>query len=106
MRPHEFFDVIKHVIGPQAKAERNPHPTETLRDALLRDTLSRALEGDDDSLQIVLDNVNTYVEIVHHTEYTPALMQCKRGDLFGQDRSTDVWCSCWIVPRELDKEDG
>lgn len=77
MRSPEFFAIIKHVIGPHVKAEHNPNPMENLRDALLRDTLSRALEGEDESLQVVLDNVNTYVEIVHHTEYSPALMQCK-----------------------------
>ncbi|KAI0362213.1 hypothetical protein OH77DRAFT_1416438 [Trametes cingulata] len=74
-RSHDFFAIIKHITGPQVKAERNPHPLENLRDALLRDTLTRAVEGDDDSLQVVLDNVNDYVEIVHHTEYTPTLMQ-------------------------------
>ncbi|KAI0670290.1 hypothetical protein C8Q78DRAFT_114403 [Trametes maxima] len=74
-RSPEFFAIIKHITGPQVKAERNPHLHENLRDALLRDTLTRAVEGDDESLQVVVDNVNTYIEVVHHTEYTPALMQ-------------------------------
>ncbi|KAI0831397.1 hypothetical protein BC628DRAFT_1312212 [Trametes gibbosa] len=70
---HEFFSIIKHVVSPHVKAERNPNPFETLRDALLRDTLTRALEGEDEFLQAILDNVNTYVEIVHHTEYIVGL---------------------------------
>ncbi|KAI8998560.1 hypothetical protein BD414DRAFT_519687 [Trametes punicea] len=75
VRAPDFFLIIKHITGPQIKAERNPHPHENLRDALLRDTLNRAVEGDDDSLQVVLDNINAYVEIVHHTDYSPGLMQ-------------------------------
>ncbi|KAH9856975.1 hypothetical protein C2E23DRAFT_892456 [Lenzites betulinus] len=74
-RSPEFFAIIKHVIGPHVKAERNPNPLESLRDALLRDTLTRALEGEDEFLQAILDNVNSYVEMVHHTDYSPALMQ-------------------------------
>ena len=42
----------------------------------MRDTLTRAVEGDDEALQVIIDNVNTYVEVVHHTDYTLALMQC------------------------------
>lgn len=59
------------------KAERNPNPYESLRDALLRDTLSRTIEGDDEALQTVIDNVNTYVEVVHHMDYSTLLMQCE-----------------------------
>ena len=43
----------------------------------MRDTLTRAVEGDDEALQLIIDNVNTYVEVVHHTDYTLALMQCE-----------------------------
>lgn len=64
------------------KAERNPHPHENLRDALLRDTLTRAVEGDDEALQTVIDNVNTYVEAVHHTDYSLLLMQCKSNSRY------------------------
>ncbi|KAI0748219.1 hypothetical protein C8Q80DRAFT_1104066 [Daedaleopsis nitida] len=74
-RSDDFFLIIKHVVGPHVRAEHNPHPRETLRDALLRDTLTRLIEGDDESLQEVIDHVNTYVEVVHHTDYTLALMQ-------------------------------
>ncbi|CDO71214.1 hypothetical protein BN946_scf184863.g9 [Trametes cinnabarina] len=74
-RSHEFFTVIKHIAAANVKAEHNPHPLESLRDSLLRDTLTRIVEGDDESLQTVLDNVNTYIETVHHTDYTPSLMQ-------------------------------
>lgn len=43
----------------------------------MRDTLTRAVESDDEALQVIIDNVNTYVEVVHHTDYTLALMQCE-----------------------------
>ncbi|KAI1795782.1 hypothetical protein LXA43DRAFT_1163651 [Ganoderma leucocontextum] len=74
-RAPEFFAIIKNIVGPLVKAERNPHPHENLRDALLRDTLARVVEGDDEALQTVVDNVNTYVEVVHHTDYSLLLMQ-------------------------------
>ncbi|TBU65728.1 hypothetical protein BD310DRAFT_803111 [Dichomitus squalens] len=74
-RTPEFFAIIKSITGPTVRAEHNPHPHETLRDAILRDTLTRAVEGDDEALQIVIDNVNTYVEVVHHTDYSLSLMQ-------------------------------
>lgn len=48
-----------------------------LRDALLRDTLPRAVENDFESYQTVVENVNTYVEVVYHQKYTSELMQCK-----------------------------
>ncbi|PIL24081.1 hypothetical protein GSI_13832 [Ganoderma sinense ZZ0214-1] len=87
-RAPEFFAIIKHVVGPLAKAERNPHPHENLRDALLRDTLTRAVEGDDDALQTVIDNVNTYVEVVHHTDYSLLLMQFVGMSLTNLTRKT------------------
>ncbi|KAI0780831.1 hypothetical protein BD413DRAFT_500442 [Trametes elegans] len=74
-RSDDFFAIVKHIAHPHVRAERNPQFNESLRDALLRDTLTRAVEGDDDALQTVVHNVNTYVDVVHHTEYSPALMQ-------------------------------
>ena len=76
-RTPDFFVCMKYIISPQVKAEHNPHPYENLRDALLRDSLTRAVEGDDESLQLVIENINTYVELVHHTDYPLALMQCR-----------------------------
>lgn len=50
-----------------------------LRDALLRDTLPRAVENDFESYQTVVENVNTYVEVVYHQKYTSELMQCEHN---------------------------
>ncbi|TFK89146.1 hypothetical protein K466DRAFT_545801 [Polyporus arcularius HHB13444] len=85
---HDFFEVVKHLTGPHVKAEHNPHPRESLRDALLRDTFSRAVEGDDESLQVVVDNLNTYVEVVHHAGYTLSLMQFVGSCLLNLARKT------------------
>jgi hypothetical protein len=69
----EFFVVLKHATDGSAKA--SPSSTESLRDALLRDTFSRAADNDPDTFQNVLDNLNTYVEVVHHKGYSTELMQ-------------------------------
>ncbi|KAH9946036.1 uncharacterized protein BXZ73DRAFT_86240 [Epithele typhae] len=74
-RTPEFFGIIKQVIGPHVLAEHNQYPHETLRDGLLRDTLTRAVEGDDESFQSIVNNLHTYVEVVHHTDYNLPLMQ-------------------------------
>ncbi|KAF7363482.1 hypothetical protein MSAN_01004100 [Mycena sanguinolenta] len=47
---------------------------ESLRDVLLRDTLPRAAESDNTTFQIVLNNLQTYVEVVHHQGYSADLM--------------------------------
>lgn len=54
-----------------------PAPAESLRDVLLRDTLSRATENDQTTFQIVLNNLQTFVEVVHHQGYSSDLMTCQ-----------------------------
>lgn len=54
-----------------------------LRDSLLRDTLTRAVENDMETFQLVLENITRYVDIVHHSQYSPDLMQCEPCEFFG-----------------------
>ncbi|KAL0071388.1 hypothetical protein AAF712_001245 [Marasmius tenuissimus] len=66
-----IFTVLKQVLDANAKENRG---TEGLREALLRDSLPRAVETDQDGFQNVLNNLQTYVEVVHHQNYSKELM--------------------------------
>ena len=48
---------------------------DSLGNALLRDTLTRAVDNDLASFQQVLDNLNTFIETVHHSGFSAELMQ-------------------------------
>lgn len=47
-----------------------------LRETLLRDALSRCVDNDSDSFQLVVDNIGKYVEIVYHSQFSLDLLQC------------------------------
>ena len=67
-----FFTVLRNIL------ERSVIPAaneETLGDALLRDTLTRAVDNDLASFQQVLGNLNTFIEAVHHSGFSADLMQ-------------------------------
>jgi hypothetical protein len=49
----------------------------SLREYLLRDVLSRAVDNDQTSLQVVLNNIQTYIEIIFHQDYSLDLLLCK-----------------------------
>ena len=55
----------------------------SLRDALLYDTLSRAApDSEGEAHQSILNNLNHYVEIVHHSSYNAELLQCEYTEGF------------------------
>ncbi|KAJ7449837.1 hypothetical protein FB451DRAFT_1286715 [Mycena latifolia] len=66
------FQVLKEITD--ASARLSPPPGESLRDILLRDTLPRAVENDHTTFQIVLNNLQTFIESVHHQGYNTDLM--------------------------------
>lgn len=68
-----FFNVLNKALGNQSIVTGQL----SLRDALLYDTLSRAPNNEGESYQLVLDNLNTFVEVVHHSAYTIDVVQCK-----------------------------
>ncbi|KAJ7111596.1 hypothetical protein C8R43DRAFT_935944 [Mycena crocata] len=74
------FLVLKEIAD--ANARVSPAPAESLRDILLRDTLPRAAEND--QFQTVLNNLQTYIEVVHHQGYGIDLIACKYWFLVGQ----------------------
>ena len=68
------FNVLKEITD--ANARLSPASPESLRDLLLRDTLPRAAENDHTTFQTVLNNLQTFVEVVHHQGYSVDLMTC------------------------------
>ena len=66
-----FFTVLRNVLERSIPATSG----DTLGDALLRDTLTRAADNDLASFQHVLGNMNTFVEVVHHSGFSAELMQ-------------------------------
>jgi len=69
----DFFFVLKFIMDGEARST-GLLPSETLRHILLRDTLSRAAENEI-AFQQVSDNLNTFVEVVHHQGFDGELMQ-------------------------------
>lgn len=69
----DFFVVIKHLTDIHAKSIASS--PESLRDALLRDVISNVADNESKVSQIMLDNINTYIQVVHHQGYTADLMQ-------------------------------
>ncbi|KAF7338262.1 hypothetical protein MVEN_02051500 [Mycena venus] len=66
------FLVLKEIAD--VNARQTAVSAESLRDILLRDTLPRAAENDHTSFQTVLNNIQTFVEVVHHQGYSAELM--------------------------------
>lgn len=55
----------------------NPTSPQCLRELLLRDVLGRIVEVDQATFQIMLKNVQTYVDVIFHHGYSIDLMLCK-----------------------------
>jgi len=61
------------VLPPASGKETRP---EGLCDRLLYDALSRTVECDSASLQLVLQNTLKFIEIVHNSNYSQEAMTC------------------------------
>ena len=65
-----FFTVLRNILE-RGVVTAGGDP---LGNALLRDTLTRAVDNDLASFQQVLDNLNTFIEVVHHSGFSAELM--------------------------------
>ncbi|THU91128.1 hypothetical protein K435DRAFT_727522 [Dendrothele bispora CBS 962.96] len=65
-----LFVVLKQILDANARE----NPSDPLRDTLLRDTLPRSVDVDQGSFQMTLDNLQLFVELVHHQNYSQELM--------------------------------
>ncbi|EGN95947.1 hypothetical protein SERLA73DRAFT_93794 [Serpula lacrymans var. lacrymans S7.3] len=69
----EFFTVLKHIVSVNAKA--NSQPSERLSERLLQSVLSQPLDANWSITQLVVDNVHSYVKLVHHEDYGVQLIR-------------------------------
>jgi hypothetical protein len=53
---------------------------ESLRDTILREAISNIADNESKVCQIMLNNINAFIEVVHHEGYSSDLMQ---GELYG-----------------------
>lgn len=71
----ETFSVIRHIMARNARSHHGQGP---LRDAVLRDTLNHLVAHPNDPQQkTALENLQFYIEIVHHQSYPLDLLLCE-----------------------------
>ncbi|KAF9815310.1 hypothetical protein IEO21_04673 [Rhodonia placenta] len=87
----DFFTVIRLVTAPISKPGYAPAARESLRDTILRDTLSRSLDNDPDTFQLVIENMQTYIKNVHNSGFSTDLMQAVGLWLTSVARRTAEW---------------
>lgn len=69
-----------HFVGETpTKAFSSSSAYSRLREALLRDALSRCVDNDVDTFQLVVDNIGTYVELAYYSHYSTDLLQCEHS---------------------------
>ncbi|RDB21389.1 hypothetical protein Hypma_011626 [Hypsizygus marmoreus] len=95
----DFFVVLKQVMDTNAKS--NPLAPQALRELLLRDVLGRAAETDQAAFQVLLNNIQTYVEVVFHQNYSADLMLFVGQQLTHLARRMSEWTPDVIDPAPL-----
>ncbi|KAG6909693.1 hypothetical protein DXG01_015894 [Tephrocybe rancida] len=95
----EFFLVIQQVTDSNAKS--NPHAPQSLRELLLRDLFTRVLDADLAAFQNVLNNTQTYVDVVYHQGFSAEMMQVSGQQLTQFSRRTTEWNPEEINPNPL-----
>ena len=69
----------------------------SLRDALLYDTLSRTVpDNESESYQQILNNLDNFIETVHHSAYGADLLQCERIGCSEIIMALKSRCSCGL----------
>src|SRR5260370_1512356 len=71
---NSFFDVLRSCT--ENSSHGSPE-SQGLRDILLRDTASRIVETDAESLQLVMHNLSLFIDKVHDGAYDPGLVRRK-----------------------------
>ncbi|KIK57795.1 hypothetical protein GYMLUDRAFT_228917 [Collybiopsis luxurians FD-317 M1] len=92
-----LFVVLKQVLDASAK-ERG---SQSLRNAILFDTLPRAAETDQNSFQVMLNNLQTFIEVVHHENYSSETMSFVGQHLTYLARRISEWSPEVINPAPL-----
>lgn len=100
----EFFVVLKQIANPIATnstTTNNPGASGSLRESLLRDVLPRAVDNDQTNFQVVLNNMQTYIEIVFHQDYSLDLLLFTGQHLTLLARRISEWPPGAIDPAPL-----
>lgn len=80
--PDGFFTVIHHVMKHNAKLKADSAVEgETIKDSVVRDTLTRMFEVQTNSTPLALQNLRTYIETVHHQGYSETLMESELASI-------------------------
>ncbi|KAJ3845083.1 hypothetical protein F5878DRAFT_655339 [Lentinula raphanica] len=93
----EIFVVIKQVMDANAKESGSQY----LRDAILYDTCKRASETDLQGFQDMLNNLQTFVEVVHHQDYSAETMSFVGQSLTSITRRMSEWDPTLVNPAPL-----
>lgn len=72
----EFFQVLGFIGETPTKTFSHSTTYSRLRETLLRDAMSRAVDNDAETFQLVVDNIGKYIETVYHSRYSSDLLQC------------------------------
>ncbi|TFY64018.1 hypothetical protein EVJ58_g2900 [Rhodofomes roseus] len=97
----DAFASLRHALTPVGKASRGVAIQMELMDKLLRDTMTRSLDNDPESFQSVVDNVCTYVDVVHNTGYSTEMLQAVGIWLTGVARRAAEWPQGTVNPSPL-----
>ncbi|GAW10310.1 hypothetical protein LENED_012563 [Lentinula edodes] len=92
-----LFVVLKQVLDANAKESGSQH----LLDTILYDTFRRAVETDQNFFQVMLNNLQTFVEVVHHQNYSAETMTFVGQSLTYLTRRISEWSPEVVNPAPL-----
>ena len=96
-----MFTILRQVM---ARSTRKSQDDESLRDEVLRDTLGHIMnQAHESSLGKVMENVWSYVDLIHHQNYSADLLQCELPTVHNvpvADISTSHWEGSFNNPKE------
>ncbi|KAF8478567.1 hypothetical protein DFH94DRAFT_633058 [Russula ochroleuca] len=93
-----FFDVLRSCTE---NSSRDSPESQGLRDILLRDTVSKIVEIDAESFQLVIHNLSLFIDKVHNGAYDPGLVRYIGSCLTTAVRRTAEWPSENFDPSPL-----
>ncbi|THH33844.1 hypothetical protein EUX98_g253 [Antrodiella citrinella] len=87
----EFFEVLKFLGETPTRGFSNSSTYSRLRELLLRDVLTRCVDNDVETFQLVVDNIGKYVETAYHSQYSSDFLQVVGHSITTIARRTADW---------------
>ncbi|KAG6850997.1 hypothetical protein H0H93_004484 [Arthromyces matolae] len=84
-----------------SNAKNNPGAPHLIHDLLLRDAFTRVSDADSAGYQNVLNNIQTYVEVVYHENYSVDTLQFAGQQLVISSRRASEWSPEIISPEPI-----